>query len=202
MFVLGITGGIGCGKSTAASYFREKGAAVFDADFCSHKLTETGGKALPEIVSAFGEDLIDAYGKMDRKKMSEIVFSDKKKLDVLSGIIHREVLSEMETMIESERKRNTDLCVLDVPIPVKKGFVDRCDYVLCIWADTKLRIERLKWRGIEPGEAERRIKMQMSLEEYQALSDKTIFNNGTEAELYKALDRFSDTELMSRGIRI
>ncbi len=202
MFVLGISGGIGCGKSAAAAYFRDKDIEVVDADQLSFAVTQKGGKALNEVIALFGESILDEEGAMDRAEVARIVFNDKKKLDQLSAIVHRHVLAELGEAVKRARRSKAKLIVLDVPIPVKEGFLDQCDYVLVIWTDDELRLRRLAARGMQETEALRRIAMQMTREEYAALASEVITNNGTLDELYESLDEFSERELVSRGIRI
>lgn len=202
MFVIGISGGIGCGKSSAAQYFSEKKVPVFDADRLSFEVTQKGGGALEEVIALFGKEVINEEGAMDRVKVSEIVFNDKKRLDKLSAIIHRHVLEDIHQGIKKLEKQKTKLCVLDVPIPVKEGFLDHCDYVLVIWTDDAIRMERLKERGMDEREARRRMAMQMTKEEYAGLANEVIENNKDKAALYAALDEFCERELLSRGIRI
>lgn len=202
MFVLGISGGIGCGKSAAAAYFRDKDIEVVDADQLSFAVTQKGGKALSEVIALFGEAILDEEGAMDRAEVARIVFNDKKKLDQLSAIVHRHVLAELGEAVKRARRSKAKLIVLDVPIPVKEGFLDQCDYVLVIWTDDELRLRRLAARGMQETEALRRIAMQMTREEYAALASEVITNNGTLDELYESLDEFSERELVSRGIRI
>ncbi len=202
MFVIGITGGIGCGKSTAAHYFKKKGLTVIDADQLSFDVTQFGGKALDEVVGLFGEDILDEAGNMDRSEVARIVFSDKKRLDSLSSIVHHHVLAEMAEEIKKAKKRKDKICVLDVPIPVKEGFLDQCDYVIVIWTDEKQRLERLMTRGMREEEAKRRIAMQMTREEYASLANEVIENNEDVDALYEKLTEFCERELVSRGIRI
>ena len=202
MFTLGITGGIGCGKSTAAAYFRARGVEVVDADELSRKVSEAKGAAIPEIVEAFGDAYLDEKGAMDRTRMAELGFRDRTALDRLSAIIHRHVLAALAESKRKAKKRKAALLVLDVPIPVKEGFLDLCDYVLVIWADEELRLERLEGRGMPRTEASRRMLMQMREEEYRKLGDGCIMNNGSRAELDAQLDAFAERELRTRGIRL
>ena len=161
MFVLGITGGIGSGKSTVSGILRDKGLTVLDADEISRKVTGPGGKAIPAIAEAFGSKAVGAGGVMNRKAVSQVVFSDKNKLDLLSSIIHRFVFEEMDEQVQKEKEKGTKCVVLDVPIPVTK-FTDMCDQVWVVTCDKDVRLARLAKRGLEKEEANRRIDMQMS----------------------------------------
>ncbi len=201
MFVLGITGGIGSGKSTVSGILRDKGVLVLDADEISRKVTEPGGKAIPAIAEEFGPKAIGAGGVMNRKAVSQIVFSDKKKLDVLSSIVHRFVFEEMEEQVRKEKEKGTKCVVLDVPIPVTR-FTDMCNQIWVVTCDKDVRLARLAKRGLDKEEANRRIDMQMSDDEYCALGDFSIDNSWDLESLNDKVERLIKEQLHSRGIRI
>lgn len=202
MFVLGITGGIGCGKSTVAQICREAGLPVVDADELSHSVTEKDGAAIPELIEQFGPSIIDENGALNRKKMADRVFHDRKNLDQLSAIVHKHVLETMRQRVEALEEKNNRAVVLDVPIPVKHGFLDLCDQVWVVWTREDLRIERLAARGMTEEEARRRMAMQMSEEEYSARADHVIKNNKSIDDLRKNVMDLLKQELGERGIRI
>ena len=201
MFVLGITGGIGSGKSTVSGILRDKGLLVLDADEISRKVTEPGGKALPAIAEKFGPRAVGANGVMNRKAVSSIVFSDKKKLDDLSSIIHQYVFEEMEEQVSKEKEKGTKCVVLDVPIPVKR-FTDMCDQIWVVTCDRDVRLARLAKRGLDKEEALRRIDMQMSDDECCSLGDCSIDNSWDLESLNDKVMRLVKEQLHSRGIRI
>ena len=202
MFVLGITGGIGCGKSTVAAICKEAGLPVIDADELSRKVTAPEGAAIPELIEVFGQSVIDEKGALDRQKMAQIAFHDKKALDKLSAIVHRYVLEEMQKEVKRLAEAGEKAVVLDVPIPVKHGFLDLCDQVWVVWADDSSRIERLSRRGMSEAEARRRMAMQMSREDYLALADHVIENNDSLEALRQNVLSLLTKELKERGIRI
>ena len=202
MFVIGITGGIGAGKSTAAKIFAERGVRVLDADEISRKVTGQGGRALDSIRGLLGNKMIDTSGNMNRKLVAGLVFSDRTKLDKLSAVIHRHVLDEIGEELEKEREKGTKVIVLDVPIPVKKGFLDVCNQVWVISADEDVRIERIRDRGMSAEDARRRMDMQMTREEYEELADIVIENNEDEETLKEKINVHIRKELEGRGIRI
>ena len=202
MFVIGITGGIGTGKSTAAKIFADRGVRVLDADEISRKVTGHDGRALDSIRELLGSKIIDSSGNMNRKMVAGLVFSDRTKLDKLSAIIHRQVLDEMAEEIEKEREKGTKVIVLDVPIPVQKGFLDVCNQVWVISADDDVRLERIIQRGLSAEDARRRMEMQMTREEYEELADIVIENNSDEDALRAKIDIHIHKELEERGIRI
>ena len=201
MFVLGITGGIGSGKSTVSGILEDRGLLVLDADEISRQVTAAGGKAVPKIAEVFGTRAILSDGSMNRKYISGIVFEDKKGLDVLSTIIHRYVFEEMEERLNKEREKGTKCVVLDVPIPVNK-FVDLCNQIWVVTCDIEVRLARLEKRGMNREEALRRIEMQMTDDEYCVLGSHSIDNSWDLDELNAKVDKLIKEELHERGIRI
>lgn len=200
MFVLGITGGIGSGKSTVSAYLGDKGITVLDADEISRQVTDVGGAAIPAIEEIFGKRAVKDNGALNRKYVSGIVFKDKTMLDVLSTIIHKHVLDKMSDDIDRLREKGVKCVVLDVPIPVNR-FVNLCNQIWVVTCDEKIRLERLKDRGMELEDAKRRIAMQMTDEEYLELGDYGIDNSGSIDETIAQIDKLIVKELNGRGIR-
>lgn len=202
MFVIGITGGIGTGKSTAAKIFAERGVRVLDADEISKKVTGPQGSALEFIRALLGNKAVDSSGNLNRKYVASLVFSDRTKLDKLSAIIHKQVLEEIGLELEKEREKATKVIILDVPIPVQKGFLDVCNQVWVISADEQVRLSRIMDRGMDADDAKRRMAMQMTREEYENLADIVIENNEGEDKLREKIEVHIKGELEKRGIRI
>lgn len=202
MFVIGISGGIGCGKSTAADFFRQHQVPVLDADEIARRSCERGQPALEELVQSFGPEILDAHGNLDRAKMAQLAFSNHRLLDQLSRITHRHVTAVLQKEVEKARRRKLPLLVLDVPIPIKEGFLDLVDYVLIIWASEDLRLERLEARGLGREEARARMRLQMSREDYGRLADCLLSNDGTREELDSALEKVCAEVLGARGLRL
>lgn len=201
MFVIGITGGIGCGKSTVAGICDKAGLPVIDADTLSREVTAAGGKAIPEIREAFGNGVIAADGSLDRKAMAKIVFREHCRLDELSRIVHRQVIERMRAGVKEHAKKKTKALVLDVPIPVKEGFIDLCDQIWVVWTSDENRLERLQARGMDEEEARRRMDMQMTQEEYLKLADRVLENDGSLNDLLEKVLALMEKELSPRGIR-
>ena len=201
MFVIGVTGGIGCGKSTVARIASDMGVPVLDADALSHEATAADGRALPDILEAFGPRALSPDGSMNRKWIASLAFRDKQALDRVSGIIHRHVLDMMGEQIRQQEEAGTKALLLDVPIPVKNGFLDVCNQVWVVWADDAIRMHRLRLRGMSEDDIRRRMAMQMTRDEYLELADVTVLNNGTEAELEEQVRERLSYELKIRGIR-
>jgi len=201
MFIIGITGGIGSGKTTVAQICARTGLPVLDADEISRTVTAAGGSAIPAIAEHFGHAMLSQDGSLNREKMAGIVFKNRKSLDKLSAIVHRQVISEMGIAIDRYLEKGTKAIFLDVPIPVKQGFLDRCDQVWVVRSDEEVRIRRLKDRGMSDEEARRRIAMQMTDEEYQNLADRIIENSGDYQSLFTQVRDLIVQELGQRGIR-
>lgn len=202
MFVIGITGGIGCGKSTLSRCFTSYGVTVLDADEISRACTAPKGKAIKEIRETFGDEVIAPDGGVDRKKMADLVFSDRNKVDQLSAIVHRVVIDTIEAQLKKLTKAGEKLAVLDVPIPVKQGFIDKSNYILVVSADENVRVARLEGRGMNEAEARRRMRMQMSREEYESLADEVFVNNGGISEVEEFVKHLMETQLEPRGISL
>jgi len=202
MFVIGITGGIGAGKSSVAKFFAGKGIRVLDADEISRKVTGPDGSSVGAIRELLGSKAVDSSGNLNRKQVAGIVFSNRTKLDQMSEIIHRQVMEEIAGELETERQKGTKVLVLDVPIPVKKGFLDACNQVWVVSADEDIRLVRLKDRGVDEEDAKRRMAMQMTRDEYENLADIIIENNGGPDELEEKVNALIRQELGKRGIRV
>ena len=200
MFVLGITGGIGAGKSTVARILKAHGAIVLDADEISRDVTKAGGSALSEIIDVFGPEFIAEDGSMNRKMMADKVFKDSKTLDALSMIVHEKVFAEMSSEREILKQAGEKLLVMDVPVPAKEGFIDVCDQIWVVWADEDIRLDRLAGRGMSETESRRRMKLQLSKEEYFNLGDIIIENNESIKSLEEQVNELIVAELHSRGI--
>lgn len=201
MFIIGVTGGIGTGKSTVSKIIGAWGFEVLDADRISHEVTSSGGAVIPRIVERFGVEVLHEDGSMDREAMGKLVFRDRKKLDELSMIVHEEVMATMALRIDRARKAGAKAIVLDVPIPVKHGFLDLCDMIIVVQCDDELRLKRLELRGMDRQEAKRRIAMQMTPEEYASVGTFVIENNSDLGTLEEELRQTVGEALSMRGIR-
>jgi dephospho-CoA kinase len=185
MKIIGVTGGIGSGKSTVSRTLRDLGAAVVDADVLARSVTTGGSEAVNELVKYFGNDIIKESGELDREKLASIVFADKVKLHALNSITHKHVIKRIRETIELlKNSAKWDFIVIDAPIPVEKGFLDIADEVWVVMADRETRIKRVMDRsGFTYEAVTDRINAQMSDEEYLRIADEVIYNNGTVEEL-------------------
>ena len=179
MRVLGLTGGIGSGKSTVARMFRELGADVVDADLLARKVVEPGQLALREIARAFGGQVIEPDGRLDRSKLAAIVFADPAARARLNAITHPPIRERIRQEVEARRDQSGTL-ILDIPLLLetpRPGFLER---VIVVWVDAATQIRRLTERdGLSETEARRRIAAQMPLDAKQSMADDVIDNSGT-----------------------
>lgn len=202
MYILGLTGGIGSGKSTAGAILAGWGLPVIDADQLSHEVTAAGGEAMTEILDTFGPDCITPEGALDRQKMAQRVFTNKNDLDRLSRIVHQYVFLRMDHQLKALQKRRAPAVVLEVPLPVREGFLDRCHHVLTVQAPESIRLERLIQRGMEPAQAQLRMAQQLDPQAYADLADQVIDNAGTREALEAALKAGVVPLLKARGIQL
>ncbi|GGE89189.1 dephospho-CoA kinase [Mycetocola zhadangensis] len=184
MFLVGLTGGIGSGKSTIARHLAGLGAVHIDADQLARDAVEPGTAALDLIRDAFGENVIAEDGRLNRAALGALVFSDPKALATLNGIVHPAVRALTEKRIaEATSKDPGAVIVYDVPLLAEAKLPRSYDLIVVAHADAGTRRERLvSLRGMSPEEADRRIGVQASDEERLALADVVIDTDGTLAE--------------------
>ena len=189
MKIIGVTGGIGSGKSTVSRTLRDLGAAVVDADILAKNVTAGGKEALNELVNCFGKDIIKESGELDRVKLASIAFGDKVKLHALNSITHKHIVERIRDTIKVlESTTKWDFIVIDAPIPLEKGFLDLADEVWVVIADRETRIKRVMDRsGFSYEAVIDRINAQMSDDEYLRIADEVFYNNGTVEELEQAV---------------
>lgn len=180
--VIGLTGGIACGKSNISSALSSLGAKVIDADRISRALTAPGGKALPGIREAFGDAFFDG-DVLDRKALGRLVFSEPEALEQLNKLTHPLILAEIRKALADAEAAGEPVCVLDAPLLFEAGLEALCDTVWCVWLPKKLQLKRLMERdGLSWKEAEKRIDSQMPPREKKRRSDLVIDTRGTREE--------------------
>jgi dephospho-CoA kinase len=177
-FVVGLTGGIGSGKSAAAAEFGRLGAAVVDTDAIAHELTEAGGSAIPEIQRVFGPAAIDASGAMDRAKMRARVFADPGTKQALEALLHPLIREESQRRIAAA---SAPYVIHVVPLLVESpGYRRRVDRVLVIDAPDELQVERVRSRsGLSEAEVRAIVAAQAPRAQRLAAADDVIENRGT-----------------------
>lgn len=178
--IIGLTGGIGSGKSEAAKALIEQGAVHVDADAISRTLTSAGGEALPAIREAFGDAVFNADGTLNRRALGGIVFKDDAARHMLEGILHPRVQRVTMDMIDAARSEGAEAVLLDVPLLFETGMDALCDETWVIYADLETRIIRVMARdGLGREEVEARIDAQMSDDERAERATRVIYNHQT-----------------------
>ncbi len=175
--VIGILGGIGSGKSTVAAEFAKLGCKVINADRIAHELLDE--PAVREKVEAiFGQAVLDSSGKIDREKLAEAAFADDQMLALLNSIIHPLVLKRTQELIEKfESQNQVKAIVLDMPLLVEVGWQKRCDKLIFVNCEKKLRLQRAKKMGFDKNQVKIRENFQISLDNKASLADNIIENN-------------------------
>ena len=197
MIVIGITGGIGTGKSTAAEYLIDKGFALIDADQIGRDLTAEGEPILAEIEEKFGcvsHDGQKGNGLvLDRKAMADLVFRDNEVKEQFDQLMHQEIISIIDRNISELKKTDARGILLDAPLLFEANINDRCDVVILIIADMDERIDRVSQRDDADEEDIRdRINNQMSDEEKAKYADFVIDNSGEPEDMFAQLDDIID----------
>ena len=190
MFIIGLTGGIGTGKSTVSKYLEEKGCLILDADAISSMMTEKGMPALAEIAKAFGQNLILEDGNLDRASLGNIVFNNKEKLDTLQSIITEKVVEYINLEIKKLKSNNyTGIVVVDAPLLFECNMQGIGDENWLVSVDLDIRISRVIARdGLTKEQILSRINNQMSQEDKEKLSHVILDNSGSLEELYEQID--------------
>jgi len=178
---LGLTGGIGSGKSTVASILARAGAAVMDADAISRSLTQAGGRAIPAILAEFGETLIGPDGAMDREAMRALVFSNPSSKRQLEAIVHPLVGQVLQEQSNAAVATGHACLVYDVPLLVESGdrWRRQVDWVCVVDCEVETQIQRVMARNqLGRADVERIISQQASRQQRLACADAVIFNEG------------------------
>lgn len=185
MKVIALTGGIGCGKSTASAFFRAKGVPCIDADKLCHELYNSGNPDLmQQITERWGNGVLSAEGTLDRAAVANIVFQNKDELDALNRMIQPFAEAEVKRRLAQFREKKEKLVLLDVPLLYEAGWDALADTVIAVWAPPEIRDERLqKDRGWDIAEIRRRQQFQMDDNEKLERADFGIINSGTKAQL-------------------
>ncbi len=174
-YVIGLTGGIGCGKSEAAKYLKTLGAAHLDADEISRQLTAPGGAALPEIRRVFGEAAFNEDGSLDRASIGRLVFGNEPARRALEGIIHPLVQREMLTRMDEAAMNGAAVVILDVPLLFETGMDALCDETWTLYVERDRQIERVVTRdGLTREEAAARVDSQMPTEQRNARATHAV----------------------------
>ncbi len=187
--VIGLTGGIASGKSTVSAKLKELGAAVIDADLLARDVVRKGEIAYNKIVQCFGADILLPGGDIDRKKLGDIVFSDKEKLELLNSITHPEIINRMKERIQELKAEGAKVIVVDAAILIEMGLHKYVDSVWVLSVDRETQLKRLAERDkYDYREAENRINSQFTDEVRKKYADVVIDNSKPIEEVEKRLE--------------
>lgn len=180
MITIGITGGVGAGKSTVLAYLEEKyGAYVILADKVGHFVMEPGEECYEPVIQLFGKDVIKEDKTIDRSRVSDVVFSQAEMLVKLNALIHPAVRRYILRTLEEKRREGRGLCAVEAALLLEEHYQDFCDEVWYVHADREVRIQRLaQSRGYSREKAENIIKSQAPEEFFRAHADYVIENSG------------------------
>ncbi len=177
----GLTGGVASGKSTVAAMFREFGARIIDADEVGHELLRHSSPAFHEVLKRFGNDILDAAGEIDRKRLGGIVFTDAAKLGELNAILHPKIIARVEELADEHSREDRGAVVLvDAALIYEAGIGGRFSKMVVAWSRPEQQIERLIAKtGLPREEAERRVAAQMPIEVKRRRADYVVDCSGS-----------------------
>lgn len=191
MLLLGLTGGIGSGKSTVSAEFARRGAVVIDADLVVRELQSPGGAVLAAMVEHFGDTILAADGTLNRQAVADVVFNDPDQLKALNAIVHPKVGEEIDGRIEAQRESD-NVVILDVPLLVESKAYET-EGIIVVDTDPEIAVERLvESRGFNADDARARMKLQATREERRAVAAFIVPNDGSQEELMTHIDKCWD----------
>jgi dephospho-CoA kinase len=185
---IGLTGGIGSGKSTVSALLAEHGARIVDADVLARDAVAPGSPGLAAVVDAFGDGVLADDGSLDRPALAAVVFGDPSARATLDGIVHPLVRARAAELITA--MPDDAVVVQDIPLLVETGQAGSFDLVLVVEADLATRVARLVERGLSPEDARARIAAQATDEQRRAVADVVLDNSGALEHLAEQVDRF------------
>jgi dephospho-CoA kinase len=200
MTIVGLTGSVGTGKTTVAKFFGELGAHIIDWDELARQVTRPHLEAWKEIVKYFGKDVLNDDSTINRQKLANMVFPDKKKIRRLSQIVHPEVFKEDERITGEIKSRDPDaLIIKDVPLLFEVTLPISVDKVIVVAAREQTQLRRLEQKGMSREDAQNRIRSQLPLEEKIKCADFVITNDGPLEETKRQVQKIYS--LLRKGKR-
>tara|TARA_A100001037_G_scaffold237452_1_gene216621 strand:+ start:315 stop:959 length:645 start_codon:yes stop_codon:yes gene_type:complete len=194
--IIGLTGGIACGKSTVTQLLQRKGADIIDLDQIGHELLKANSPVMKQLLKTFGPEVLDLSGDVNRTKLGKIVFADPLARQQLNDIVHPEIHRISRQLAQSKVKNQADsIVVIESPLLIESGGYRSVDYVVLVSATPDQQIVRLMKRSLEQNktmtqlDAEKRLAAQMSLKEKMAYADYIVDNQGDLTELGKQVDQ-------------
>lgn len=192
MITIGLTGGIGSGKSTVSSRLAELGAFIVDADLVAREIVEPGQPALAELAEAF-DGVLNPDGTLNRAELARQAFATPEATKKLNAITHPRIRARTEELFKQGRESGAEVLVYDMPLLIENGEVNKVDHVLVVDAPDELRIERLvQHRGLDEDDARRRIAAQIDRETRLGAADTVLDNSGSFEDLLTQVDGFWD----------
>jgi len=183
MKIIGLTGGIGSGKSTVASLLAELGAIIIDADKIGHEVLDTDSQAREQVVAIFGNRILKADGSVNRKELGRIVFADRKALANLNHIMHPLIYQVVNTKLEQYRTQRARIVVIDAPLLIEASWATKVDTVWVVTANETNILNRLRKTGLSSEEITARIHSQLTENERAKVADIVINNDYSSDEL-------------------
>ena len=190
MYRIGLTGGVGCGKSTVSSYLKELGIPVIDGDKLAREAVMPGSEAMKKIREAFGDAVFTEEGMLDRQKMADLVFTDEEKRQTLNAIIHPFIWHRTQEELWKAQEKGAELAVLDMPLLLEIGWYLRSESVWVVYVPLEMQIQRVMNRdGFTREQVLDRIGKQMLTENKLNYADVIIDNSGSIEETRAQVDR-------------
>lgn len=177
MSVIGVTGGMGMGKTSLAGLLQEFGFPVLDADALARELTRTGGEALPAIVPIFGSSVLDAEGGLNRGRVAEIVFKNSDKRKQLERVLHPRIRLIWKGRVMPFRSQGAGPIFVVIPLLYETGAEDELDFVVCVACRKEEQRQRLAVRGWSEDHIQRRLEAQWSIERKMRLADMVVWTS-------------------------
>lgn len=188
MKIIGLTGGIGSGKSTVARSLQKHGFPIVDADLIAREIVEPGQPALAELTKEFGEDILNADGSLDRGLLASRAFTNKDTTQRLNNITHPRINQRTQELFDEARENGAEAVIYDMPLLIDKGLHKDMDATIVVHAAEHVRLERLTTkRGLDADDVRRRINAQIDDETRKQHADILLDNNGTEEDLTKQI---------------
>jgi dephospho-CoA kinase len=195
-FVVGLTGGIGSGKSLAAQFFSQLGALVIDADQLARSAIERGSEGFDEVLLRFGDSVL-MNGDIDRVALGQIIFENPQAKKDLEAIIHPRIRAEFEEAVASLEA--DQIMVYEIPLLVETNAADRFDFIVTVESQPELRKERLRARGMFHSDIEKRMASQATEEQRREIADCVLTNNGSEDELLRQVENIWESTILPRA---
>lgn len=190
MLVVGLTGGIGCGKSEVRRMLANAGITVIDADTLARELSDSNVGIIKAIKEEFGEETYDENGRLRRKALAQIVFNDRKKLEKLNGIIHPRVIRAVERELEQRQAQGEKIVVIDAALHYEINWNEAMDLMVVVNAPLEQRLARVQQRdGVDEASVRRRMANQLPMEEKVRRADYVIQNDGDLHQLSTAVSK-------------